>query len=350
VVTFPVPRHVVDVEGETWTEMGNLVTNGPFKLVEWKQNNPALFDRNPAYHGLYNGNLERVELSFPAGQEQNLLHLYEKESFDFIDLRDLHPVDADRARQIHAGEYVSGPSLACYYVGFNVNNPPLNNILVRRALTLATSRERLANIAHQGFIFPATGSLVPSGMPGHSSNIAAPYDPEQARALMSEAGYPDGHGFEGLKCLAADTPLNRTTADFLKAQWLQILGIDITLKFVEWGKYLDLIHSKTQKLWISGFMIEYPDPDCVFRVEDVIRSSQWKNETFDDLVEEARRIMDQEARMKLYQRADRIVVEEAPVIPLAYGRSHMLVKPWVKKLILSANNPLFWKDIVIDPH
>jgi ABC-type transport system substrate-binding protein len=167
---------------------------------------------------------------------------------------------------------------------------------------------------------------------------------------MSEAGYPDGHGFEGLKCLAADTPLNRTTADFLKAQWLQILGIDITLKFVEWGKYLDLIHSKTQKLWISGFMIEYPDPDCVFRVEDVIRSSQWKNETFDDLVEEARRIMDQEARMKLYQRADRIVVEEAPVIPLAYGRSHMLVKPWVKKLILSANNPLFWKDIVIDPH
>jgi oligopeptide transport system substrate-binding protein len=350
VVTFPVPRHVVDVAGEIWSEMGNLVTNGPFKLVEWKQNNPALFDRNPAYHGLYNGNLECVQLSFTAEQRKNLLLMYEEEELDFLYLHFLNPVVADRARQMYAEEYASGPQLVCYYVGFNVSHPPLNDIRVRYALALAISRERLASITYRGLIFPATGGLVPPGMPGHSPDIAAPYDPEQARALMADVGYPDGHGFEGLECLARDTPLSRTMADFLKAQWLQILGIDITLKFVESGKFLDLTYSKSQKMWLSGFMIDYPDPDSVFRVEDVIRLSGWQNIAFIDLVEEARKVMDQEARMKLYQQADRIVVEEAPVIPLAYGRFHMLVKPWVKKLNFSAVNPPFWKDIVIEPH
>jgi oligopeptide transport system substrate-binding protein len=350
VVTFPVPRHVVELEGDAWTKLGNLVTNGPFNLVEWTQKNLALFARNPTYHGLYNGNLERVELSFSAGLEKNLLHLYEKESFDFINLGDLHPVEADRARQIHAGEYVSGPILVCDYVGFNVSHPPLDDIRVRRALTLATSRERFASITHRGLEFPATGGLVPPGMPGHSPNIAAPYDPEQARTLMEEAGYPHGQGFQELECLAPDDPSRRTTADYLKSQWLEILGIDITWKFVDWSNYLDLIYLDTQDLWLAGFFLDYPDPDYIFRVENFNYLSRWQNENYDNLVEETRKVMDQEARMKLYQQADRIVVEEAALIPLSYGRFNMLVKPWVKKLNFTAINPPFWKDIIIEQH
>jgi oligopeptide transport system substrate-binding protein len=292
-------------------------------------------------------------VTFPvpsAGLEKNLLHLYEKESFDFINLGDLHPVEADRARQIHAGEYVSGPILVCDYVGFNVSHPPLDDIRVRRALTLATSRERFASITHRGLEFPATGGLVPPGMPGHSPNIAAPYDPEQARTLMEEAGYPHGQGFQELECLAPDDPSRRTTADYLKSQWLEILGIDITWKFVDWSNYLDLIYLDTQDLWLAGFFLDYPDPDYIFRVENFNYLSRWQNENYDNLVEETRKVMDQEARMKLYQQADRIVVEEAALIPLSYGRFNMLVKPWVKKLNFTAINPPFWKDIIIEQH
>jgi ABC-type oligopeptide transport system substrate-binding subunit/predicted Ser/Thr protein kinase len=349
VVTFPVPRHVVKKEGNTWTELSNIVTNGPFQLESLDQAG-ANFKRNPAYHGHFSGNLERVELSSSAKLEENSFHIYEKERFDFIDLSDLHPGDADRARQIHAGDYVSGPLMVCHYVGFNVNHPPLDDMRVRRALTLAISRERLASISLRGLVFPATGGLVPPGMPGHSPNIAAPYDPERARVLMEEAGFPQGQGFQKLECIAPDAPFQRTAANYIKAQWLENLGVNITWKFAEWGNFLDVVYSQSQNMWLAGFMVDYPDPDYIFRVANFNRLTGWQNENYNNLVEEARSVLDQEPRLKLYQQADRIVVEETPIIPLTYRRFHMLVKPWVKKLNFTAINPPFWKEIIIEKH
>jgi oligopeptide transport system substrate-binding protein len=99
-----------------------------------------------------------------------------------------------------------------------------------------------------------------------------------------------------------------------------------------------------------GYTADYPDPDNILRVFEWKRNTHWKKDTYERLVDEARKVMDQEERMKLYKQADRILIEEAPVIPLVYGRYHMLVKPWVKKLIFSAIDPPFWKDITIEPH
>jgi tetratricopeptide (TPR) repeat protein len=95
VVTFPVPRHVIELKAEAWTELENLVTNGPFKLVDYTPNNSATFERNPAYHGVNNGNLEGVELLFSAQQRANLLPMYKVESLDFLFLDDLPPVEVD---------------------------------------------------------------------------------------------------------------------------------------------------------------------------------------------------------------------------------------------------------------
>jgi oligopeptide transport system substrate-binding protein len=78
--------------------------------------------------------------------------------------------------------------------------------------------------------------------------------------------------------------------------------------------------------------------------------SRWRNETYDRLVEEARRVMDQRERMRLYGLADRILIEEAAIVPLYYFRSHLLVKPWVSKYPTSATGGQFWKDVVIEPH
>ena len=78
--------------------------------------------------------------------------------------------------------------------------------------------------------------------------------------------------------------------------------------------------------------------------------TQWQNETYDRLVEEARRVTDQGERMEMYQEADRILVEEAAIMPWAYGRSHWLVKPWVRRWPTSRTKFWFWKDVIIDPH
>jgi oligopeptide transport system substrate-binding protein len=201
-------------------------------------------------------------------------------------------------------------------------------------------------------MFPATGGLVPPGMPGHSPNIALPYDPENARGLLEKAGYPQGRGFPKLYCLAPDNPLKRTIAAELTAQWSQILGIEITWEFAEWGSFLDLIAARTQNIWLAGYFVDYPDPNSIFQVEysNYRHISGWQNENYDHLVEGASRVKDQARRMDLYQQADRIVIKEAPIIPLLYGRFHMLIKPWIKHLIFSTVNPPLWKSIIIQTH
>jgi ABC-type oligopeptide transport system substrate-binding subunit len=97
-------------------------------------------------------------------------------------------------------------------------------------------------------------------------------------------------------------------------------------------------------------LADYPDPDSFLRASWWRVSTTWQNETYERLVEGARRLEDQEERMKMYQQADRTLVEEAPLLLLYYGRFHLLVKPWVRKYPTSPVKQWFWKDVIIEPH
>ncbi len=99
-----------------------------------------------------------------------------------------------------------------------------------------------------------------------------------------------------------------------------------------------------------GWYADYPDPDDILRVQWWLRLGGWQNTDYNQLVEGARRVLDQAERMEMYKQADRILVEEVPVLPLCYGRFHMLVKPWVKKLLASPLKWWSWKDVVLEPH
>lgn len=138
-----------------------------------------------------------------------------------------------RARQRYAGEYISGPWLSTDFIGFNVSRRPFDDQRVRRAFALATDRESLAHVALRGHAFPATGGLVPPGMPGHSPGIGLTYDPEAARHLLAEAGYPGGRGFPAIDCLARDDPGFDLLSQHLEAQWLENLGVEITWQQIE---------------------------------------------------------------------------------------------------------------------
>jgi len=190
---FPVPRHVVQAHGAAWEDPEYPVTNGPFRLASWERGESMVLERNPTYHGRFSGNLQRVECLFLSGQTGSLLHLYEDNRLDVYG--DLSPAGLNRARQRCAGEYVWGPRLSLDFAGFDVSRPPFDDRRVRRAFTLATDRETLADVILRGYASPATGGFVPPGMPGHSPGIGLPYDPEAARRLLAEAGYPGGRGF-----------------------------------------------------------------------------------------------------------------------------------------------------------
>ncbi|MGD8997390.1 MAG: ABC transporter substrate-binding protein, partial [Anaerolineae bacterium] len=350
-VAYPVPRHVLQARGAAWAQLPGIVTNGPFTLALWDCGESMVLERNPAYHGRFTGNLRRVEFSFSPRRSGRLLEMYDDNQVDVCFFELLGQAEWDLARQRHAEEYVSAPLLNTLYIGFDVNRPPFDDPRVRRAFALATDRQTLADVAMRGYVFPATGGLVPPGMPGHSPGIALPYDPEGARHLLTEAGYPAGRGFPVLDALvAADRPLPVAVVQYLPAQWLEDVGVEITWSQVDWGKFLDRLDRETPDMWIIRWLADYPDPDSFLRASRWRVQTKWQNEAFGALVEGARRAMEQEKRMRMYQEADRILVEESPIVPLFYARRHVLVKPWVRKFPASAPKWWFWKDVVIEPH
>ncbi len=126
----------------------------------------------------------------------------------------------------------------------------------------------------------------------------------------------------------------------------------VTRLLPERAIYEERLEQEPPHMYWSVWLADYPDPDNFLRVavNDIQGHTGWRNETYDRLVEEARRVMDQGERMKLYRQADKILIEEAAVMPVLYGRANYMVKPWVKGYLLSPTDTPRWKDIVIEPH
>jgi ABC-type oligopeptide transport system substrate-binding subunit/class 3 adenylate cyclase/tetratricopeptide (TPR) repeat protein len=346
--TCPVPRRVVEAHGDAWTEVENIVTNGPFRLEARQPGHSIVMERNPEYFGRSSGNVQRVELSV-LSDFSNQLAQYATDRLDvFWSFVELTPSDRDRTRQRYAGEYTSAPTLQTSYVGFNMDRSPFDDMRVRRAFVLATDRETLADIIMRGYTFPATGGFVPPGMPGHSAGIALPYDPARARQVLTEAGYSGGRGFPVVELLGWRG--NEPICEYLGAQWRDNLGIEITWKTMEFSILLPMLDDALPCIFINGWQADYPDPHNFLMPSSVLNSSRWRNKVYEGLVEEARRITDHGERMDLYRQADKILVEEAGIMPLMYGRKHLLVKPWVRKYPVSAIHRSFWKDVIIEPH
>ena len=133
------------------------------------------------------------------------------------------------------------------------------------------------------------------------------------------------------------------------AAWLESLGVKVEWTSVPWMDLVAKVRSQAPPhLWETGWTADYADPDNFLRI-GCRSETGWRNQALDDLLDAARKVADHERRMALYQQADRILVEEAPIVPIAYMRLHLLVKPWVRFTPL----PLFiwpWKDFTIKPH
>jgi len=343
---FPIPQHIVQKFGEEWSEPEHIVTNGPFVLKNWEKKERLVLTRNPLYHGRFPGNLEEVEFLF-FSRHARFLDMYSENELDVCGR--LTPSECAYARQRYPDEYIYGSWPSIDFIGYDTQRPPFDDRRVRRAFTLASDRKMLADVFLKGYAFPATGGLVPPGMPGHSPKIGLPYNPDLARKLLAEAGYPHGKGFPAVECIVRDDFGHDILSEQLQVQWLENLGVDITWEVVKWKNFPDRMSQRLPHMWLTGFWADYPDPDDILRVLWWLPPG-WQTDAYSQLVQYARRTLDQEQRIIMYQQADRILIEEAPVLPLCYGRSHLLVKPWVKKYFATPNKWWFLKNVILEPH
>lgn len=330
--------------------MGKFVSNGPFRLEARPSRELMVLVRNGTYHGRSTGNVQRVELSLLLPQQSSLalLETYAAGDLDVFHPRELPFTDLDRTRERYAGEFVLEPWLQTHYLGFNTRRPPFDDVRVRRALVLAADRERLASVLLAGFVFPATGGFVPPGMAGHSAGIALPYDPEGARELLAEAGYPSGRRFPTVVFFTRDAAVDLESSEFLRQGWQDELGIEVRLETVEFRAFADRLDREPPGIFAWCWVADYLDPDNFLRV--ALAGMGWQNPDYEGLVGKASRLTDQRQRMRLYKQADQILVDEAAVVPLFYGRNSLLIKPWVRRFPMSALGGWFWKDIIIEPH
>jgi oligopeptide transport system substrate-binding protein len=167
---------------------------------------------------------------------------------------------------------------------------------------------------------------------------------------MADGGCPDGLNFPEIDIVVLDSSYARALLGYFTKQWQEILGIKVSASFRNYGTFFQEIEAIRPNMWMTGWRADYPDPDSFLRYDPWLQQSGWRNEQYEMLVSDARGIRDQESRMALYKQAEMILVEEAPVVPIHYGRQQLLVQPWVPAIrasIITGNIP---KDIIIEPH
>jgi len=136
------------------------------------------------------------------------------------------------------------------------------------------------------------------------------------------------------------------TVEHLQSQWRQHLAVEMSWQQVDSATFWQRIETDQPPLVVGGWAADYPDPDCFLQVGLYWNRYGWQHAGFEELVESARQTMDQGERLHLLQQADKIMVEEAPIVPLTYARGHTLVKPWVRNLYLGST----LRDVIIEPH
>ena len=354
--TKPVPRHIVRQYGADWMQPDHLVTNGPFRLVSYTPGAKMVLHRNPDYYGSFSGNVERVEVHLGLGEDRlRHLEMYLAGDLDVLYTFSHLPPDIQKnLRDDLVGEYRSGPSLATWLVGYVLDRPPFDDRRVRRAFAMATDRQTLANVVHSGLVSPATGGFLSPLHAAYSEGLALPYDPEGARSLLAEAGYPHGQGLPTIEMVNGHASLSvEVNLRFLQDQWQENLGVNMHWETIwEWGAFLQRMQEDPPHLFFIRWAGKHTDPDDFLLLESslVWEIARWRHPDYFAFVLKARRLADWSERMALYHQADRMLVEEAVLLPLAYDRVHFLVKPWVSRFVPSAIARWPLSELILQPH
>ncbi len=256
------------------------------------------------------------------------------------------------ARRRHLGEYNQNPLFTTFIYCFNVTRPPFDDIRVRQAFAMTCDRaQALARLGTE-ISQPTFGGFIPPEMPGHSPDLALPFDPDRARQRLADAGYPGGKGFPTVEFSQFFVPGGDDGPRYYVEQWQRELGIRISYQALEWTAYWrHLAHAKPHIMGISG-LGTYGDPDAFMRqsFRTMQKLSGWHHPEYERLIAQASRSSNQDERMHFYRQADALLIWEAPLIPVSYHDAAFLTKPWVKHM---SHSPVtaytFWKNVVLDP-
>jgi len=319
-----VPRQTIEKYGDRWLMARPLPSSGAFELAIWRLNDKIRLIKNPRYWDATNTQSEIIDI-LPVGSANTALNLYERGQADIVWDKELVPAHlADvlvKRADFHAFNY-----LGTYFVRFNVTHKPFDDARVRRALALAVDKKRIVRKITKAGELPAS-HLVPDGTVNYTSPAGLGHDPELARKLLAEAGYPGGKGFPHIEYLfnaaaGGGDKIHENIAIELQQMWRDELGIQMDLRQVEtkvfWGCQSRLDYQLSRSSWIG----DYDDANTflgMFTSGDGNNRTGWKNDRYDALIRAANAQTDVRQREKIFQQAETLLVrDEVPIIPLYF--------------------------------
>jgi len=358
-VARPMPKDVIETHGERWVEPGFIVTNGPYVLAEWAHFDHLTLLKNPLYYDAANVQIDKV-FGVMVVEASTAFAMYEANELDTV-APPLEDMDRIKADPVLSKELHISPTTCTYYYGFTNDKPPMDNKLVRRALSAAIDRQSLADNVLKGGQIPANSFTVPGlfGSVGGDPDVAPwaldyTVGAAKAKEWLAEAGYPNGAGFPEITLMHNTSEGHKKIAEAIAAMWQTTLGIKVKIENQEWKVYLNTISKNTPveempHVWRLGWCADYADANNF--VNEVFNPKmrndiRWDNKEFQELVEKAEVSQDPQERLALYKRAEQILCdEEAAMAPIYFYTTVAMTKPWLTRNYASLpHNDFFnWK-------
>ncbi len=334
--------------GSEWYRKPN--GTGPYKLIDWIKDQQITYQANPDFY-LGKPGLPYIVIKLYSGVGINL---YETGDIDMTGVY-LSSVDRflDPTEPLHS-DLVTGVDLCTGYVIFDVTKPPFDDVKVRQAFSMAFDRQKYIEVVMNGHALPAIG-VYPPGLPGFNVNLKGlPYDPQQARQLLSESKYGGAANLPPI--VFTNIGIGSYVSPDVSAMaqmWKQVLGVTITVENIEPDVYYDQIYSGNHgQLFSGGWCADYPDPenfaDVLFHTGSEQNNGGYSNPQLDQLLENARVEQDVNKRIQMYQQAEQMIVNDAPVLFTVHSLSYMLVKPYVKGYVLTPIDISFERYLWLD--
>ena len=325
--------------GTPWARPETMVSNGPFRLTEWRPGQRIVATKSPTYWDAATVRLNAIHF-YPFEGVDTEERAYRAGQIHLTDALSVGKIDAYRTER--PAELRIDPYLGTYFFRLNTKRPFLDNPQVRRALNLATDRRAIVENVVMGGQIPAA-SFVPAGTAGYQPPAGLTLDYEAARAALAAAGYPRGANAPVVELLFNTSENHRLVAEAIQEMWRRELGLTVELRNMENRTVLDARRSGDYSVLRSVWIADYADPASfldIFRGASGNNYTGWSSTTYDALLFEAARTTDRARRHDLYRQAETVLLEAAPIIPV-YTFTHVFaIRPEVRG----------WHPTLLDHH
>ncbi len=335
----PLREDIITANGDNWAlEPATYIGNGPYMLKEWVANSHMIYEKNPNYYNLEA--LGPTQIKFALMDDVNAMYAAFKN--DELSLIDDVPPDEIAALKADGSLSIEG-QLGTYYVSFNTQMAPFDNAKVREAFSLVIDRNFIVEKVAQGGQVPAP-AFVPMKLsdnePGsdfranggdYYSVAAADYKAncDKARALLAEAGYPEGKGLPAVEYVYNTSEGHKAIAEALQNMWQTELGVTVSIANQDWAVFIVTRQDGNFQIARDGWLGDYNDPSTflsLFTSTSGNNNPQFNNPAFDDLMMKVSTSSDRAERMTLMHDAEDILMTEAAVAPIYYYTDLFLIK------------------------